>query len=84
MLIKLFFNSDDESSLLKLHPDEELKLNKQDSIIFNSLLTSPETIGGLLTKSYVDSSSENGRNRRDMSTVFHDQDNEFDRNKLTI
>ena len=34
-------------------------------------------------KAYIDSLSENSRNRRDMSTVFNDQDNEVDSNKLT-
>ena len=33
------------------------------------------------TKSYVDSLSENDRDRSDLSTVFNDQDNEFDKNK---
>ena len=33
--------------------------------------------------SYVDNLHENSRNRRDLSTVFNDQDNEFDNNKLT-
>ena len=35
------------------------------------------------TKSYVDYLSENDRNRRDMSTVFIDQHNEFGNNKFT-
>ena len=33
--------------------------------------------------SYVDSLHEKSRNRRDLSSVFNDQDNEFDNNKLT-
>ena len=33
--------------------------------------------------SYVDSLHESTRNRRDLSSVFNDQDNEFDNNKLT-
>ena len=37
----------------------------------------------LPTKSYVDSLLESSRNRRDLSSVFNDQDNEFDNNKLT-
>ena len=37
----------------------------------------------LPTKSYVDSLHEINRNRRDLSSVFNDQDNEFDNNKLT-
>ena len=31
------FHIVDESSLLKLDPDEKFKLNQQDSIIFNSI-----------------------------------------------
>ena len=40
-----------ESSLLRLDPDEKLK---QDSIILNSTLSTPETIIELPTKNYVD------------------------------
>ena len=35
------------------------------------------------TKSNVDSLQERSRNRRDLSSVFNDQDNENDNNKLT-
>ena len=35
------------------------------------------------TKSYVDCLSENDRNKRDLSTVFNDQDNEVINTKLT-
>ena len=72
-----------ESSLLRLDPDEKLKLEEQDSIILNSTLTSPKTIIEILTKSYIDSLPESGRNRRDLSLVFNDRDNEFHNNKLT-
>ena len=41
----------DESSLLRLDPDEKLE---QDSIILNSTLTSPKTILEIPTKIYVD------------------------------
>ena len=44
----------DESSMLRLDPDEELKLDGQDSIVLNSTLTVPETILELPTKSNVD------------------------------
>ena len=33
----------DEPSLLRLDPDEQLKLDEQDSIVLNSSLTSPKT-----------------------------------------
>ena len=64
----------DESSLLRLDPDEKLNPDEQASIILNSTLTSPKTIIELPTKSYVDSLHENSRNRRDLSSVFFDQD----------
>ena len=35
------------------------------------------------TKHYVDSLSENGRNRRDLSTLNNCQDNEIDNKNLT-
>ena len=41
-------NSVDESSLLRLDPDEKLKLDEQDSIIPNSTLTSLMTIKGYI------------------------------------
>ena len=69
--------------MLRLDPEEKLNLNEQDFIILNSTLASPKTIIELPTKSYVDSLHESSRNRRDLSSVFNDQDNEFDENKLT-
>ena len=45
----------DESSLLRLDPEEKINLDEQDSIILNSTLTSPKTIIELPTRSYVDS-----------------------------
>ena len=44
----------DESTLLRIDPDEKLNLNKQDSILLNSTLTSPKTIIEVPTKNYVD------------------------------
>ena len=55
----------------------------QNSILLNSTLTSPKTKIELPNKSYVDSLHESSRNRRDLSSVFNDQDNEFNNNKLT-
>ena len=72
----------DELSLLRLDPDEKLKLDEQDSIILNSTLTSPKTIIEIPTKSYVDGLHESSRNGRDLSSVFNDQDKEVDKNKL--
>ena len=73
----------DEPSLLRLDPDEKLNLDEQESILLNSTLTLPNTIIELPTKSYVDSLHESSRNRRDLSSMFNDQDNEFDNNKKT-
>ena len=86
-------NSIDESSLLRLDPDEKLNLHEQNSIFLNSNLTSPKTIKEIPTKSYIDSlHEENERNRRDLGIDFYDQsndlvknnqDNNFNDNKLT-
>ena len=47
------------------------------------MLNSEPTNNNAVTKAYDDSLSDDDRNRRDISTVFNDQDNEFDNNKLT-
>ena len=73
----------DESSMLRLDPDEKLKRDQQDSIIVNSTLTSGKTIIGIPTKSNVDSLHENRRNRREFLSALNDQGNGFDKNKLT-
>ena len=69
--------------MLGLDLNEKLKLDEQDSITVNSTLTSPKTIIETPTKSYNDSLSENNKNRRDLSTVFNDQEIEFDKSNLT-
>ena len=73
----------DEPFLLRLDPNAKLKLDEQDSIIPNSNLTSSKTIIEPPTKSYVVSLHESSGNRRDLSSLFNDQDNEFDNKKLT-
>ena len=73
----------DEESLLRLDPKGKIHHGKIDSIFVNSSITSPKSIIELPTKSYVDSLHEINRDRRDLSAVFNDQDNEFDNNKLT-
>ena len=60
-----------------------MKPDEQDSIILNSTLTSSKNIIELPCKSYVDSLHESSRNKRELSSVFFDQDNEFHNNKLT-
>ena len=72
-----------EASLLRLDPDQMLKLDEQDSIILSFALTTPRTIIELPTKSYVDSLHESSRSRRDLSSVFNDQYNKIDNKKLT-
>ena len=76
-------HSVDESSMLKLHLKKKLKLDEQVSTNVNSTLTSPKTNIEIPNKPYVDSLHESSRNRRHLSSVFNDQDNEFDINKLT-
>ena len=77
-----FSRSVDESSLIRLGPDEKSKRAEQGSKIPNFTLTSRETLPELTTKSYVESLSENNRNRRDSFLLIDDQDNEIDSNKL--
>ena len=55
---QVFFNSVDESSLLRLDPFEELNLDEQDYTIPNSSLKSPKTIIEKPTKIYFDSLSK--------------------------
>ena len=70
-----------KSSLLRLGPDGKLKLDEQDSIFLFPALTSPKTIIEIPNKSYVDGLHENNGNRQDLTTVFNDRENEFDKNK---
>ena len=72
-----------EPPLLRLDPDEKLKLDEKDSVVLISTLTSPMTIIEIPTKSYVDRLHENNGNRRDLLSVFKDQLNEFGNKKLT-
>ena len=69
--------------MLRLDLDEKLKPDERDSISLNSSLTSPKTITELPTKSDVDSLHETNGKSRDLSSVFNDQDNEYDNIKLT-
>ena len=86
-------NAIDQSSLLRLDPDETLDLDNQDSIVLNSTLTEPKTIIEIPTKAYIDSlHEENERSRRNLGIDFYDesndlvknnQDNNLNDNKLT-
>ena len=69
--------------MLRLDPHGMLKIDGQKSITLSSTLTSPKTMIELPTKSYVDRLYECSRNRRDLSSVFKDKDNEYDNSKLT-
>ena len=82
MTAKLYVdNSIDESSLLRLDPDEKLKLDEQDSIVLNSTLTSPKTIIEIPTKAYIDGlHQENERSRRDLGIDFYDESNDLVKN----
>ena len=57
-------------------------MDEQDSIVLSSTLTLPKTKIELPTKSYDDILHENKRKRRDLSTVFKDQGNDLNDNKL--
>ena len=76
------FDGVNEHSLLRLQPGKKLNLDEQDSILPNSTLTLPNRITEIPTKTYDDSLHESSRNRRDLSSEFNDQGNEFDNNKL--
>ena len=85
-------NTIDESSLLRLDPNEKLDLDNQGSIILNSTLKPPKMVIEIPTKAYIDSlHEENERSRRDLGIDFYDesndlvknnQDNDFNDNKL--
>ena len=69
-------NAISESSLLRLHRDEKLNLDEQDSILLDSILIPPNTIIEIPTKSYVDSLHEgNEQSRRDLGLDFYDESN---------
>ena len=86
-------NSIDESSLLRLDPNETLDSDNQDSILLNSTLTSSRKMIEIPTKSYIDGlQDENERSRRYLGIDFYDestdlvrnnQDNDLNDNKLT-
>ena len=74
-------NSIDESSLLRLDPNEKLDLDIQDSIILNSTLTDPKTVIEIPTKAYVDSLHEEiERSRRDLGLSFYDEEDDLVKN----
>ena len=67
-------NTIHESSLLRLHRDEKLNLDEQNSILLDSVLIPPGTMIEIPTMSYVDSlHGENERSRRDLGLDFYDE-----------
>ena len=78
-------DSVNETSLLRLDPDDNLDLDNQDSIILNSALTSPKKIIEIPTKAYIDSlHEENERSRRDLGLDFYDESSTLVRFNQTI
>ena len=78
-------NTIHESSLLRLHRDEKLNLDEQDSILLDSVLLPPGAIIELPTKSYVDSLHEgNERSRRDLGLDFYDESSTLVRFNQTL
>ena len=78
-------NAISESSLLRLHRDEKLNLDEQDSILLDSILIPPNTIIEIPTKSYVDSlHGENERSRRDLGLDFYDESSTLVRFNRTL
>ena len=72
---QVIFQNLDDSPLIRLDSNQRLELDEQDSVVLNSISTSPRTILELPPKSYVDSSNEIERNRRDLPSVSSDPDN---------
>ena len=71
-------NAIDQSSLLRLDPDETPDLDNQYSIILNSTLTEPKTIMEIPTKPYIDSlQEENERSRRYLGIDFYDESSDL-------
>ena len=78
-------NTIHESSLLRLHRDEKLNLDKQDSILLDSVLIPPGTMREIPFKSYVDSlHGENERSRRDLGLDFYDESSTLVRFNQTL
>ena len=69
--------------MLRLDCKDEIKLDEQVSIFHISTLTLSTPITKTPTIAYIDSYSENDRNRRDFSKVFNDQGIEFASINLT-
>ena len=74
-----------ESSLLRLHRDEKLNLDEQNSILLDSVLIPPGTMIEIPAKSYFDSlHGENERSRRDLGLDFYDESSTLVRFNQTL
>ena len=78
-----FFNSVDESSLNGNNKNNKFNSHFSSNLSHTTSKQGPTGDNDAVIKRYVDSLSENDRERRDMSITFNDQDNEFDNIKLT-
>ena len=71
-------NTIDESSLLRLDPDEKIDLDNEDSIFLKSSLSSPKTAIEIPTKAFIDSlHEENERSRRGLGIDFSDESSDL-------
>ena len=73
----------DEDILERIKKNNDFQNNCPSKVSHFSLNSEPTDDNHAATKSYVDSLSENNRNRRDLSTVIKDRFNEFDMITLT-
>ena len=70
----------DEPNLVENKKINEFNIFSLSSILQITLHSDPIIDNHTVNKSYVASLYKNYRNRRNMSTVFNDQDNEFGKN----
>ena len=73
----------DKPTFVRNDKNNDFNNHSSTNISQITLNSEPTDDNHAATKSYVDSLSGNDRNRRDMSTVSNDQDNEFDNIRLT-
>ena len=69
--------------MLRLYSNKKLQLDEQEFEILNSILTTPKTTIEIPTKAYVDSLSQNNKNKSDMSRMIGELDIDFDNFRLT-
>ena len=74
----------DEPTLFGNIKNNDFKDKSLSNISHKKLSSKPTDDNHVVTKSYRSSISENNRNRRELSTLFIDQDKEFYEERLTI